>query len=156
VSRADRAIQELQTTLLSRLTSALADGGAPAAVRVCRDEAQALTRTVGATHRLELGRTSHRVRNPSNAPRAWAAPTVTAHAGRKVAEVRPVVLDLGGRIGVLRPIGTLESCTTCHGPREAVDAAIGDVLRVAYPQDAAVGFAPGDLRGWIWAEAPLD
>jgi hypothetical protein len=123
---------------------------------VCRDEAQQLTRTIGATHNLALGRTSHRLRNPSNAPRPWALPTVTAHAGRPVAEARPQVLDLGGRLGVLRPIGTLDFCGTCHGPRERVDAAIGDVLRTAYPQDQAIGFAPGDLRGWIWVEVALD
>jgi hypothetical protein len=57
---------------------------------------------------------------------------------------------------VLRPIGTLDFCVTCHGPRETVDAAIGSVLETAYPQDQAVGFAPGDLRGWVWAEVTLD
>jgi hypothetical protein len=72
-----------------------------------------------------------------------------------VSDVRPVVLDLGGRIGVLRPIGTLDFCVTCHGPRETVEAAIGTVLKTAYPQDQATGFAPGDLRGWIWAEVGL-
>jgi hypothetical protein len=156
VARADTAIQELQATLVGRLNRALTAGGPAAAVAVCRDEAQQLTRTIGATHNLAIGRTSHRLRNPANAPRPWALPTVTAHAGRPVAEARPQVLDLGGRLGVLRPIGTLDFCGTCHGPRERVDAAIGDVLRTAYPQDQAIGFAPGDLRGWIWVEVALD
>jgi hypothetical protein len=156
VARADRAIQELQTTLLGRLKTALASGGPAAAVSVCRDEAQQLTTAIGAKHDLAIGRTSHRLRNPANAPRAWAAATVAAHAGGKVADAKPVVLDLGGRVGVLRPIGTLDFCVTCHGPRATVDAAIGGVLKGAYPQDQAVGFAPGDLRGWIWAEVRLD
>lgn len=63
-----------------------------------------------------------------------------------------MTLDLGDRVGVLRPIGTLEFCATCHGPREVVETAIGEVLKAAYPDDEAIGFAPGDLRGWIWAE----
>jgi hypothetical protein len=154
-ARADQAIQELQTTLVGRLSGALASGGPAAAVQVCRDEAQALTSTIGTKHNLAIGRTSHKIRNPGNAPRSWAAATVAGHAGRKVADARPVVLDLGGRVGVLRPIGTLDFCVTCHGPRETVDAAIGAVLKSAYPQDQAVGFAPGDLRGWIWAEVAL-
>ena len=155
VSRGDLAIQELQKTLLGRLTAALGAGGPAAAVRVCRDEAQQLTTAIAAKHGVAIGRTSHRLRNPANAPRAWAAPVVAAHAGRTVADSQPVALDLGGRVGILRPIGTLDFCVTCHGPRQTVDMAIGDVLKSAYPEDQAVGFAPGDLRGWVWAEVPV-
>lgn len=156
VARADLAIGELQGTLVGRLKGAMASGGPAAAVSVCRDEAQQLTTAIAKKHDLAIGRTSHRLRNPANAPRPWAATTVAAHAGRKVADAQPVVLAFGGRVGVLRPIGTLDFCVTCHGPRETVDAAIGSVLKTAYPQDQAVGFAPGDLRGWVWAEVTLD
>jgi hypothetical protein len=31
---------------------------------------------------------------------------------------------------------------------------LGAALAGAYPQDRATGFAPGDLRGWMWAEVP--
>jgi hypothetical protein len=156
VARAGQVIQELQTTLVGRLNTALTAGGPAAAVQVCRDEAQLLTRALATKHDVAIGRTSHKLRNPSNAPRPWAAATVAANAGRTLAEASPAVFDLGGRVGVLRPIGTLDFCVTCHGPRQAVDAAIGQVLRTAYPQDQAVGFAPGDLRGWAWAEVALD
>jgi len=52
---------------------------------------------------------------------------------------------------VLKPIGTgrcARAATATWGRREA----IGDVLDSAYPHDKAVGFAVGDLRGWMWAE----
>ncbi|MCC6164754.1 MAG: DUF3365 domain-containing protein [Acidobacteria bacterium] len=153
VARATQAIQELQATLIGRLKAAMTEGGPAAAVTVCRDEAQALTATVGAKYQVAIGRTSHRLRNPNNAPRAWAVPTVSAGAGVKLADARPATLALGnGRVGLLRPIGTLDFCVTCHGPRETVNAAIGTVLATAYPKDQAVDFAVGDLRGWIWVE----
>lgn len=153
VASAEDAIAELQSTLLARLQAAMAAGGPPAAVAVCRDEAQALTASVGERHRLLIGRTSDRVRNPANAPRPWAAAHVAASAGMKVAEAAPAVVDLeDGGVGVLRPIGVAPVCVTCHGPQEAVRAAIGPVLDDAYPDDRAVGFSPGDLRGWFWAE----
>lgn len=155
VDRGNLAVQELQKTLLGRLTGALGAGGPAAAVRVCRDDAQQLTAAIAEKHGLAIGRTSHRLRNPDNAPRPWAAGIVASHAGRPVADSRPVNLDLGGRVGLLRPIGTLDFCINCHGPRETVAAAIGDVLKSAYPADQAVGFAPGDLRGWVWAEVPV-
>jgi len=152
LGRANAALQELQTTLIGRLSAAMAAGGPAAAITVCRDEAQTLTATVGAKHGVMMGRTSDRLRNPTNAPRRWAAPTVASHAGSKVADVAPVVLDLGLRVGVLRPIGTQEFCLACHGAPESIDVSVREVLKTAYPADAAVGFSAGDLRGWMWAE----
>jgi hypothetical protein len=153
LASAENAIAELQSTLLARLQAAMAAGGPPAAVAVCRDEARALTASVGERHRLLIGRTSDRVRNPANAPRPWAAAHVAASAGMRLADAVPAVVDLAdGGVGVLRPIGVAPLCVTCHGPQEAVRAAIGPVLDDAYPEDRAVGFAPGDLRGWFWVE----
>lgn len=150
LAKADAAIGDLQRTLVARLTEAMTQGGPNAAVTVCRDEVQTLTATLGTQHGLAIGRTSHRVRNPSNEPRAWAQEIVAASAGQKVAGAQTYAFHLGGRrIGVLKPIGTMPLCVTCHGPREQVQAAIGDVLTTAYPDDRAVGFAEGDLRGWF-------
>lgn len=154
LAHADAAIAELQTTLLARLKEELGKGGARSAVTVCRDEAQQLTASIGAKHQLQIGRTSDRVRNPANAPRPWTSAHVVASAGKKLAEATPAVVDLdGGGVGVLKPIGTADFCVTCHGQREAVQAAIGPVLTSAYPNDRATGFAAGDLRGWFWVEA---
>lgn len=155
MARADEAMGELQRTLQARLTAAMTEGGPRAAVAVCRDEAQVLTTRIATARGVALGRTSDRVRNVANAPRAWAVDVVAAHAGHPVAGVQPQVFDLGGRIGMLKPIGTQPLCVTCHGPRDVVDGAIGEVVRSAYPDDRAVGYQAGQLRGWFWAEVPL-
>ncbi len=153
VRRSEAAIAELQTTLLTRLKDALGASGPQAAVTVCRDEAQKLTASIGAKHALQMGRTSDRVRNSANAPRPWAAAHVAASAGIKLADATPAVIDLpAGGAGVLRPIGTAEFCVMCHGQRDAVQGVIGPLLAASYPNDRAVGFAPGDLRGWFWVE----
>lgn len=154
VARAHEAIQELQGTLLRRLSTSMASGGPAAAIQVCRDEAVQMTGAIASKHGIAIGRTSHRLRNPNNAPRAWAAPLVASQAGRKAVDVPPAVFDLGDRIGVLRPIGMQDFCVTCHGERDAIAPSVRDELASSYPADAAVGFAPGDLRGWIWAEVP--
>lgn len=113
-----------------------------------------ITARIARTQGVELGRTSHRLRNPANAPRAWARAVVEGAVGAKAAAESLRVFDLGERVGVLRPIGTAPMCTRCHGAAETVRAAIGPVLAAAYPKDEAVGFAPGDLRGFMWAEVP--
>jgi hypothetical protein len=152
VERATAAMDSLQVALLSRLRAELERGGPPVAVSVCRDSAAVLTARIARTQGIELGRTSHRLRNPENAPRDWARPAVESAGGAKAAAESLRVFDLGERVGVLRPIGTAPLCVSCHGPADAVRAAIGPVLAAAYPKDAAVGFAPGDLRGFMWAE----
>jgi hypothetical protein len=58
-------------------------------------------------------------------------------------------------VGVLRPIGTVSLCTTCHGSTSELSADVRERLRALYPQDEAVGFREGDLRGWLWAEVAL-
>lgn len=154
VDAGNAAITALQVRLFQRLSEELNKGGPPSAITVCRDEAQALTAQVATEQGIELGRTSARLRNPSNAPREWVKPYLVSWAGRKAAEVQPVVVDLGERVGVLRPIPTAELCTTCHGAPERLAPEVKDTLQRSYPEDHAVGFAPGDLRGVFWAEVP--
>ncbi len=103
---------------------------------------------------VTVGRTSARLRNPGNAPPAWASAHVAATDGRKAAEVPPVAFDLGDRVGLLRPIEVRKRCLTCHAAREQLAPGTRDWLARAYPQDRAVGYAIGDLRGFWWAEAP--
>jgi mono/diheme cytochrome c family protein len=64
-------------------------------------------------------------------------------------------VDLGDRVGVLRPLPTAATCTKCHGSAERLSPEVRAILAAAYPQDKATGFEEGDLRGFIWAESPL-
>ncbi len=153
-ARAEQAMNELQTALLGKLRSAMEAGGPAAAVEVCRTEARTIAEAVALKQGIELGRTSHRVRNPANAARPWARAIVEGGAGAKAASQQIRVVDLGERVGVLRPIGTADMCTRCHGAAPDVKRNLGEALTTAYPQDRAVGFAAGDLRGWFWAEVP--
>ena len=152
-ARAMKAFDEVQSTLSARLMEEMKAGGPTRAIVVCRDEAIPLTTKVAVGQSgMALGRTSHLVRNPANAPREWMRPFVQKAAGRKAADVQPVVVDLGARVGVLRPIGTAGACTTCHGAKESQPEALKRLLAESYPQDKATGFAEGDLRGFFWAE----
>ncbi|MCA9664747.1 MAG: DUF3365 domain-containing protein [Myxococcales bacterium] len=155
VAAAERAFGVLKKALGKRLKEALAQGGPAAAVRVCRDVAQKVTAQVAAAQGIAIGRTSHKLRNAANKPRAWAAPYVArAAAGDKTVRAGAVVQLGGGRVGVLRPIGTVGVCLKCHGDAKTIAPALQKEISAAYPQDHAVGFAAGDLRGFFWAEVP--
>lgn len=147
-AKAEQAFGALKAKLMTRLTTAMGEGGPKGAIAVCSVEAHALTAELGTAHGLELGRTSFRLRNPKNAPRAWAAAHVSS------AEPRPALFDLGDRIGVLQPMPLGALCVTCHGPREGLAPEIAAELAARYPEDQAVGFLDGALRGYFWAEVP--
>lgn len=154
IAQADGAIGALQQRLGKKLMDELGRGGPPAAVRVCRDEAQTLSSAVATDKGLAVGRTSARLRNPRNAPPAWAQDFIAASEGKRAAEAQAVVVDLGARVGVLRPIPVGAVCLSCHGPSEALAPEVAAELRQGYPEDHATGFREGDLRGFFWAEAP--
>lgn len=156
VQRAEAAMTALQRQLSARLLAEMGKGGPAAAVKVCRDEAQALTAKVVAEQGIEIGRTSHRLRNPANAPRPWVAKLLPAYAGRKADEVGLQAVDLGDRVGVVKPLPTQPLCLGCHGERGAMAPEVREMVASAYPQDAATGFTAGEVRGLIWAEVPRE
>jgi len=155
VEVAGAAMRALQQRLSARLQEEMQKGGPLRAVGVCRDEAQALTAETARVQGIRVGRSSHRLRNPGNLAPSWAARFVEAGAGKKAAAVEAVVVDLGDRVGVLRPLPTAAACTQCHGRAERMSPDMKAFLQTAYPQDRATGFEEGDLRGFIWAEAPV-
>lgn len=154
VARGDAAIGELQRRLGARLAAALREGGPAAAVTVCRDDAPRLTAAVGEEQGVSIGRTSDRLRNPRNAPPGWARELVEASAGRAASDVRPAAVELGDRVGLLRPIVVAQPCTRCHGEREQLPAEVAERLAREYPEDRAVGYGAGDHRGFFWVEVP--
>lgn len=155
VEIADAAIRALQQRLSARLFEEMKRGGPTLAIEVCRDEAQALTAEIARAQGVRVGRTSHQLRNPGNVSPSWAERFVEAGAGKKAASVEAMVVDLGERVGVLRPLPTAAPCVQCHGPAERLSTEVRAFIKTAYPADRAIGFEEGDLRGFIWAEAPV-
>lgn len=154
IKRGDVVVSAMQAALLGELTKEMQRGGPEGAVKVCHLEATSIAQQVARKQGVAAGRTSHRLRNPTNAPKPWAAPIVASHAGKPAAGVDGFVVDLGERVGLLRPIGFRAACAACHGPRERLAPQVLKELQDRYPDDQAVGFREGEIRGWFWVELP--
>jgi len=149
IARAQAVLTPMKKQLMGALTAALADGDPVQAIQVCRVQAPAIEQAV-AGEDMELGRTSHRLRNPANAPRAWVKPLLAEYvSGAGDAGPRAIRLP-NGRIGYVEPIRAKAMCLECHGANIAppIAALVGEL----YPEDAATGFAEGDFRGLFWVE----
>ena len=154
VARAEVMIAEMQHSLLRQLSDKLADGGPAQAINACHMDTTALTYRFGRREGIAAGFTSDRLRNPTNKPRPWAAEIVRANAGLRARDVEGFAVDLGDKVGVIRPIAQQKMCAGCHGTPSRMNPAVRDVLTDRYPVDRATGFNEGEIRGWFWIEIP--
>lgn len=154
IQRAELIVVEVQGALLAELTRALRAGGEANALRSCHLDAIGLTQRIGRQSGIAVGRTSDRLRSPTNLAPAWAAPVVSRFAGAPFKGIDTYVVDLGDRIGVMQPIVTGRMCLGCHGPDERLSTGVRKELKTYYPADRGRGFDEGDLRGWFWVEVP--
>jgi hypothetical protein len=154
ISRADVLIAAMHDALLRELNDALDRGGPAGAIDSCHIDVTAVSQRLARSHGVPAGRTSDRLRDPTNAPRPWAAAIVRDYAGRRARDVEGFAVDLGDRVGVLRPIVERQMCAGCHGPADGVSQGVRTVLTERYPADRAIGFTNGEIRGWYWVEMP--
>jgi hypothetical protein len=150
----DLVILSIQNAVLSELSRALAEGGPATAVRVCHMSALTVAYWAGSEEGVAGGRTSARLRSPANAPPPWAAPVVARLADRRTSGVDGFAVDLGARVGVMRPVAHRAVCAPCHGRDEQLSPRVRAELNELFPHDRATGFREGDLRGWLWVEVP--
>jgi len=142
-----------QVALQTALKEGLANGPVEA-VDACRIRAPEIAREVsGITpdgEGVEVGRTSHKLRNPANAPRAWVRPLLAAYL-EQPEDPAPRVVELGdGDWGYVQPILMQPLCATCHG--DTIAEPLRTRINSLYPEDDATGFADGQFRGLFWVE----
>jgi Protein of unknown function (DUF3365) len=154
ISRADQVVVAMQDKFMRELKDAMAKGGPTGAIDSCHLDATAIAQRVGREQGIAAGRTSDRLRSPTNAPKPWAADLVKAHTGRPARSVDGFAVDLGDKVGVLRPIAMQTICVGCHGPNDRLAPGVKGVLKDQYPSDRATGFGVGEIRGWFWVEVP--
>jgi hypothetical protein len=156
VARARAATASLGPELAGMLMTAMQEGGPAGAVAVCADSAQVRT----ARHSVDglmIRRVGTRVRNPANAPDSLESRLLAYLEEQKLAGTMPDEImevaqtgpDGGWELRYLKPVMLQEMCATCHGARDAIPTAVQTLIAERYPTDAAVDYAPGDLRGAV-------
>lgn len=138
--------KELQQALLAGMQQ-----GPLIAISVCKEQAPAIAESLS-INGVEVGRTSHRLRNPANVAPAWVNTVLQSYLEEGSERAPEVVRLAGNRHGYVEPILLQPLCATCHGKTLTPDVAA--YIKEAYPADQATGFDVGDLRGVYWVEYP--
>lgn len=162
IARAQAAANALAPDLAQMLMTELKANGPVSAVAVCADSAQARTAT-HSTDGLLVRRVGTRVRNPANAPDSLETRLLAYLQEQKLAGAMPQELmevaqtgeNGGWELRYLRPIALQEFCTTCHGDPSQIPSDVKAIIAERYPDDQAVGYAVGDLRGAVAVRVAL-
>lgn len=142
-------IGQMTATMMGELTTTIAEKGPAEAIDVCSGHAPIVAGELSADE-LRIRRIGNRVRNteantPTEAERA-VMESLTPESPHFQGEIsgRPVFMK-----ALFIPA---EMCLTCHGTNEQIPADVQAALAKRYPNDEAINYAVGDLRGAILVE----
>ncbi len=155
-AQAVAAFELFSETLKAELLTAMEEGGPVQAVEVCSLRAPEIAQSISEELGFALGRSSHRVRNPGNAPNEVLRAYLLEHAEKPASEAGIQVVPYGSDLMVIAPIATAPLCLTCHGDPTTFTPKLIQALGDHYPEDEATGFEAGELRGVFWASMPQD
>ena len=143
----------------AKLQSAMADGGAINAIGVCNLQAPEIANRVSTENQVNVSRVGTRARNPvMGVPNDWQAKALAQFEaglarGDKPADMEfseIVVKPQGGKeLHFAKPIVLQPMCVTCHGNPEQISPEVKAKLSELYPNDKAVNYQPGQLRGAV-------
>ena len=148
IERGGNALSPFKTRLMSELMEGLKDGP-ETAIEVCQIVAPEIAEEVSSAG-VELGRTSHKLRNKRNAPRDWMQPLLDGYVAAPGKIGPEVVLLKEGGVGYVEPIFVKGMCLACHG--SAISPGVVSLIDEYYPRDQARDFKEGDFRGLFWVE----
>lgn len=145
------------TALSTHLQQAMQAGGPAHAVDFCSLNALSIVDSLSTSQGARIRRASNRARAPHGRPDSLEARQLEDmlaqwEAGANVTGIAPRVVLQGDSVASFQPIFIQSpTCLKCHGtPGEALDPAAYAGIRERYPEDQAVNYALGDLRG-LWS-----
>jgi len=156
------AIKAFGGNLKSELETAVKDGGPLKAIEVCNTKAMPIAEQHSQKLGGQISRVSSKVRNPKNAPDAWENQILQQFEQRKakgedVSKLEHVEIvknpDGSQAIRYMKSIFISEGCLACHG--EDLNPELAAKLKELYPDDKAIGFKLGDLRGAFSITQPM-
>ena len=166
--RAENALQEarqvakdLAEKIRGLLVQELQKSGPAGAIRVCSEVAQEISLRFGAAPGHSVRRVSLKYRNPKDIPDAYERQRLEQfhllNQEMKLEEEYAEIVKEQGReyLRYMRPLVILPMCLTCHGPKEKISMEVRSVLSEKYPDDRAIDYHAGDVRGAISVKIAL-
>ncbi len=150
VSLGEMAVKRLMSQLKTNLGIALKEGGFAKAVDFCAGKAQELTDKVNKELVVvKVSRLSDKYRNPKDRATGEDLKVIEELKERlKEGKLPKYVIKKEGSYYVYyKPIIVAPFCLNCHGDPTKMSPEVLKVLKEKYPEDKALGYEAGQLRG---------
>jgi len=137
-----------------------ADKSGVAAAKFCSQKATTIAQEVSKKYPkgVRVYRTSLKVRSDANKPDETdkkVLENLQKEMDSKTFVKKPTVVKLeDGKTRVYVPLLVEKACVKCHGDTSKMNPEVKKIINERYPNDKAIGFKEGDLRGVIVAEMP--
>jgi hypothetical protein len=143
--------QDLKSILIEQIQS----NGVLRAVSVCSDTAQVLTNNFGVQRGVYIKRVSLKNRNVNNFPDDFEKKILNKfellHQNNELnseTEYAEIVTEGDYKyLRYIKPIMVQAECLNCHGSQTDIMPEVKTLIVQNYPDDKAVGYKSGDLRG---------
>jgi hypothetical protein len=145
--------------LSQTLQAARAEGGPLTAIGVCKTKAPEIAMNLSMKNQVQVYRVGTRARNPEmGVPNEWQTKALDKFQARLASGDKPYdieyveVIKTGAydlELRYAKPIVLQPMCTACHGTPEQISPEVKDKLAKLYPNDKAVNYKPGELRGAV-------
>lgn len=143
--------------LAGTLKQQIQTGGVESAIPVCKQIAPALAKEYSTDQKI-VKRVSTQYRNTSlGVPDAWEKSTLARFSQKLVQDKETQLLEFSEVVTegnqkyfrYAKGIRVQAVCLKCHGQESDISPNVRKLLVEHYPQDLAVGYQTGDLRGAV-------
>ena len=144
--------QSTGKTLSGHVKKAMQEKGPIEAINFCELSAYPLTDSLSKLYNVKISRVAIKSRNPENKATGEDIETIKKYEEQivKGEEIKPQVQRQEDKIVFYAPIRLQHACLVCHGkPQSEIPDTLFKHIQSLYPNDLAVNFKEGDLRG-IW------
>lgn len=163
--QATRAVSgELLKILSGKLQASMKENGPAGSITVCKTIAPEIALGLADKTGWKVTRVGTRVRNVDlGTPNVWQHKALghlnadlKSGAKPETLEWSEVVTENGKpTLHYAKAIVLQTQCLACHGTAAQLAPGVADKLKVDYPHDQAIGYAPGQLRGAVVISRPL-
>jgi len=155
IAEAKMIAKKLGDALKKELKQSMMMGGPVNALNTCNISAMPITDNVAKESHAQVSRVSLKNRNPKNSPNDWQKFVLEdfdsrAAKGEDVAKMMFSHIDENNgkkQLRFMKALGTKDICLKCHGKQ--ISPAVKEKLALLYPDDKAVGYVKGQVRGAI-------
>lgn len=163
LEEARKVASSVPPKLLAVLAAEISKGGAENAINVCKEQAPKMAAAASAETGWAIRRVSLRNRNPKAVPDTWERAVLDDFDKRSAAGEKPAGLEKGEIViegekkfyRYMKALPTQDICLQCHGTTDKLSPAVKAKLQEVYPQDQAIGYGVGEIRGAMTLKRPI-